>query len=910
MTSHRGQVQRATLFDFAVKAERSGEDNKFCQKSVLANEQSVKQFFVSRLLEDLGYEDEEIKPEESLSQINVPHGRSRGLPYRPDYALVAGERPRWVIDAKATDENVDDWAYQGAGYAFALNQDYTGEDPCRYYVITNGLTLKVWQWDEAEPILALAFGDFQDDNPAYRRLHSLLRADVVRKGWDTDRPAAKPSTVTLQKPSVEEAKKIFKNCHNLIRRAEKIYPQSAFFRFVKVMFVKLYNDKQLHEDPQTCRMIESGEAIPTESVTFSTRWIDEMNRQGVDNPIDDVKFKRLITLLADAVAKGQKKPIFDPSERIDLHPGTVRQVVARLERYDMFGIDEDLNGRLFETFLNATMRGRDLGQFFTPRSITKLMTKMADPRANRMRTDQVIDACCGSGGFLIEALTDMRNEIRNNASLTPEERECYNDRVANDALFGIDAGNDPPLARIARINMYLHGDGGSRIYAADSLDKTFATDIGNTPRTETDELKAIVGDGEGFDIALTNPPFSMDYSRNLPNEQAILDQYDLTTYGITGTSKRRSSLSSRVMFIERYADLLKPGGKMLTVIDDATLSTKNYTFARNFIRDRFIVRAVISLPGDAFQRVGARAKTSILYLVKRGSGEVGQPDIFMAESSYIGLDDVPPKTPRSRADEARRLAEQESVHILSEFKKFMDGQKGPWLVPGTSIADRLDVKFCLPRPDAEDVSANWKAKGYEVTYLGDIAEGVFEDTLRPKDNPHEEFTFLRVRYDGVAEEGEKRLGREVTYSEVQRAKAGDIVVSNIAMVMGATCVLPAELEHTLVSSEYTIMRITDDAFRPWFLWSFLRSPEVKARLLSKSTGISRHRVSWNDLRILPVPVLPTYIQNDLHEKYLKWASSVREAERLRRETDADLYKELGLENDWAIQRLRAAKPPK
>lgn len=41
--------------------------------------------------------------------------------------------------------------------------------------------------------------------------------------------------------------------------------------------------------------------------------------------------------------------------------------------------------------------------------------------------------------------------------------------MANHCIYGIDAGRDPAIARIARINMYLHGDGGSRVYMADSL---------------------------------------------------------------------------------------------------------------------------------------------------------------------------------------------------------------------------------------------------------------------------------------------------------------------------------------------------------------------------------------------------------------------------------------------------------
>lgn len=883
--------------------------NKFCEKADLSNEESVKQFFVIRLLRELGYEDKEILTDKSLKEIDIARGRIRES-YRPDYAVSIDQKARWLIDAKATQEKVDDWRYQAAGYALSLNQSFTGEDPCKYIAITNGLAMKVWQWNEIDPILNLEFADFQDDSSLYRHLYGLLNADSVRKGWEQVPPVPKPVEFRLTKPSVEEAKKIFKSCHDLIWKSEKMNPQRAFFEFVKIMFVKLWKDKLLHEDEEVSVLLENNWAIPQDKVTFSTRWIDILSQQGVENPFEQVHFRKLTEILSEEVAQGTKKPIFDQGERIALHPGTVRQVVSRLERYDMFGIDEDLNGRLFETFLSATMRGQALGQYFTPRSVTKLMTKLAEPRANRTQIDRIIDACCGSGGFLIEALTDMRNEIRMNTSLSPQEAMQLNERVANDALFGIDAGQDPPLARIARINMYLHGDGGSRIYATDSLDKTLETTIGGNPVSETEELRGLINRHTGFDIALTNPPFSMDYSRSLPNEERILDQYDLSEYGYEQTSQGRETLSSRVMFMERYCDLLKPGGRLLTVIDDSTLGTKRYDFARQFIRERFIVRAIISLPGDAFQRVGARAKTSILYLVKRAPGETTQPDIFMAESSYIGLDDVPPKTPRSKADEARRLAEQESSEILENFQQFLLGERGPWLVPSARIDDRLDVKNCLPRSDSENVANEWVASGYEVVSLGEIVEEIRTSTLSPRDFPDEEFTFLRVRYDGMAEEGETRLGREITYREVQRATDGDIVVSNIAMAHGASCVFPSDLSHTLLSSEFTIMRITDTRFSPWYLWAFLRSPEVRARILSEATGISRHRVSWEFLKNIPIPLLSPEMQNLITTRYSAAESAVREAERLRSAADAELYGNLNLENEWALRRLRAAKPPK
>jgi type I restriction enzyme M protein len=53
------------------------------------------------------------------------------------------------------------------------------------------------------------------------------------------------------------------------------------------------------------------------------------------------------------------------------------------------------------------MRGEALGQFFTPRSVVKFMVKLAKLRATREKMDLVLDGCCGTAGFLIEAMADM-----------------------------------------------------------------------------------------------------------------------------------------------------------------------------------------------------------------------------------------------------------------------------------------------------------------------------------------------------------------------------------------------------------------------------------------------------------------------------------------------------------------------
>jgi type I restriction enzyme M protein len=904
-------VPRRTLFDYVNQAERNLDENKYCSKAVLRDEASVEEFFVSRLLKDLGYEDSEIKPKTSLQEIAVSRGRKKEN-FRPDYALVTRDKPRWVVDAKSTQESVDDWSYQTAGYAHGLNQQFSGDNPCPYHAVTNGFAFKVYRWDEAESVLSLEFENFVDDDPKFLALRSLLGATVARRGW---RQSTSPPSVKLTKPSMEEVKRLFKSCHDLIWKAEKMNPQPAFVEFTKIMFVKLLEDRKLHDDATLGPLIAADKPIPRDRLVFSSWWIEARESDGVENPVDRILFKKVAEILHDAVVRGKKKPIFSPDERIGLQTGTIKQVVRRLESYNMFSVDEDLNGRLFETFLSATMRGKALGQYFTPRSIVKLMTHLGAPVAARGRIERVIDACCGTGGFLIEVLTEMRNQVRSNQSLTPKEALVLQEKIANQSIFGMDAGSDPPLAKIARINMYLHGDGGSRIYAADGLDKLVRTGVGDDPQAklELEEIGELLRGSPTekampFDLALTNPPFSMGYSNDLPNEREILQQYALTTFGSQDTSKRRASLRSSIMFIERYAGLLGDSGRLVTVIDDAILNSRKNAYARDFIRDRFIIRAIVSIPSDAFQRVGARVKTSVLYLVKRAEREIGQPDVFMYECQYVGLDDVPMKTRTSKAAKARQNAERESDEVIRAFKLFLAGKKGPWLVSGDLLADRLDVKSCLPRTN--DVSDTWRANGLAVVPFSTIFDPITDGALNPGDSPELSFNLLRVRYDGIAEEGEAALGSELTYHEVWRAQANDLVASNIALALGSLCVMPPDLVHCLASSEFTIMRLKDKRFDPWFMWGFLRSSEVRARLLSQSTGLARHRVGWEILKDIPVPFVDEETQKRLGKRLKESVESVRLAEKTRVATVNEMSGLLDLDNEWAVHRLRAAKPPK
>jgi len=336
------------------------------------------------------------------------------------------------------------------------------------------------------------------------------------------------------------------------------------------------------------------------------------------------------------------------------------------------------------------------------------------------------------------------------------------------------------------------------------------------------------------------------------------------------------------------------------------LAGDEFAHVRDFLREEFIIRAVISLPGDAFQRSGARAKTTVLYLEKRKAGETGQPDAFVFECRYVGLDDVVLRTRPSVAERARKMAVQEIDDVISAFGDYQSGKSGPWLVKGEKLANRLDAKSLRPWTAAE-LETKWTAAGASSDVLGNLVESVWEPV---KLVPNETYTFLRVTYEGYAERGEFSLGKEVGYSGVSTAKAGDIVVSNINAVNRAICVLPDDAEDLLVSKEFTILRPKKgkrvDAN---YLWAVLRSAAVVAEWLSHATGVGRHRVGWDLLQSQRIPLLDGAKQRAIGDYYRKAAEHEQRIERLKAEAKAALAP-LELEGATAVDRLARAKPPK
>lgn len=887
--------------------------NLFCRRDDLINEADVEQIFARRLIEHIGYEDRQIRPKDALTELALGEMRGTEALYRPDFAVKMRDRVRWILEAKSPNENLDRHIKQPREYCRLINGQYRTENPVHYFVLSNGLKTRLYQWDVNDPILELGFEEIDDSNEKFGRFVSALSPDRFSiLGADDSIPHG--DIHKLEKRSLEDVNAAFAWCHQEIYKKDNINQAAAFTEFVKVVFLKLLSDRKIR-DQYPNLIVEESIEVPAERVDFSTKWIASQERH-TPNPLDTIQFHNFIQNMEREIATGKRRRVFNANEKINLTPETIRSVIKKIENIYLFGIDADLNGRLFETFLNATMRGRDLGQYFTPRSIAKLGAKLAKIKVHAplpdgsWHTDVVLDGCCGTGGFLIEALAVMWDAIEKNHSLTEDQKDARRARIANEYIYGVDIGREPPLARIARLNMYLHGDGGSNIFQTDILDKTIQ-------RGATDSVE-IIGEKEklrdlfleqGFaDVVLTNPPFAKQYERKTEREAMILNDYEIATNEGGG---KRPSLKSNLMFIERYHDLLKVGGRLVTVIDDGILSGRNYKWFRDFIREKFIVKAVISLPGDAFQRSKARVKTSLIILEKRNPKvKQGQSSVFMYGCQYVGIDD-PSRQRTLPIDKVNRVeASKEIQRVVAKYTDFLAGNGNPkYIVPTDKVADRLDVKSCSMRVGRK-VEA-WAQSGIGVDALSDlVALKQFGEGDRIATSDCDDFaTYLRVRYDGFAEAGDEIIASDTRYPHLFRVREGDIVISNIAASYGSVAVVPKELDGCVVTTEYTALRAKENV-RPHVIWMLLRSPEIRADMLLLATGANRTRINWETVKNLNVP-RPALENAEAVAQILKEAERAeRRALNLRERAKKMLESPLELDNEESRAILKAFKPPR
>lgn len=524
------------------------------------------------------------------------------------------------------------------------------------------------------------------------------------------------------------------------------------------------------------------------------------------------------------------------------------------------------------------------------------------------------------------SLSDMNKGSKAFDTFSMKEKQEIKKNIAENCIWGIDAARDPALARIARMNMFLHGDGGSKIFQLDSLDKniTVEEDADSLElRSEKKEFRdAISGRNGYFDLALTNPPFAAEYKCSEPSDLALLKDYSIAHRPDgNGISSLRGTVRSSVLFIERYYDILKPGGSLITVLDDGILGGEDTSYVRDWIRSHFIVKAVISLPGDAFQRSQARVKTSLLFLQKKIDAAQEQPRIYMRYCSYVGLDS--PNRERVLPSDAitAQKAKEEITDIVDGYKAFLDGDSEIarlYSVDPKRIENRMDVKATL-LVAGRNVE-KWNERGFKVRAAKDIAEPIWASGAACEDragdlfctrgdNKRKKVTFAVVKYDGTIAAGDESYAEDVSYESLFKLKKDDVVLSNINAVNGAVAVVDSKTAGLYVSSEYTVIQ-PKDPLTVYTLWSLIRSDTARSDLILLSTGIGRTRISWDVLSELKLPVPNLKAIQVIQERMEELAETRKKEAALLEEVSQLVNIDICNSDERALSVLTAFKPPK
>lgn len=582
-------------------------------------EEEVRQKYICRLVDSYGYGLDQMAQELQVTNSQRGQGAARGdiVIWRNKEDKQNSKSALIVVECKAESVTIHQEDYfQGYNYAAWAGADF--------FVTTNLKETRIFRVVKGEiPKRLEEIADIPDATKAasQKEIEKLLKQT---KAFTRD----------------EFSKLLFK-CHNIIRNNDKLSPEAAFDEISKILFIKIRYE----------RSNDDGQIFSAERFNILKKNREEYNKE---MKIKDAKpfYQHLFDLTKQEFASDH---LFEPNDIIKIRENSFEQIVKELQIYNLSTTSDDVKGIAFEKFLGKTFRG-ELGQFFTPRTIVDFMVKVLDPQEG----ENICDPCCGSGGFLINAFEYVREQIEKDIEKQKEviKKQFYTDKydkmseskkavvdatvsdvfqqlnheldinnasgrlrsLSFDCIYGTDA--NPRMARTAKMNMIMHGDGHGGVHHHDGL-------------------LNVNGIFENrFDVILTNPPFGSHIDKDLKITEAdkFTDEVKIKEYVERYGEEYLKALKqvndhindsllslfetgkmsglTEVLFIERCLNLLKPGGRMGIVLPEGVLNTTSLQKIRDFVESRAKILLVVSIPQDVFIASGATVKPSLLFFRK------------------------------------------------------------------------------------------------------------------------------------------------------------------------------------------------------------------------------------------------------------------------------------------------------
>lgn len=296
--------------------------------------------------------------------------------------------------------------------------------------------------------------------------------------------------------------------------------------------------------------------------------------------------------------------------------------------------DDDM-GRAYEYLIKrfADKANKKAGEFYTPRSIIRLMVNILDPKPG----ETVYDPACGTGGMLLETLLHVKEHGGDPRLLKLKGQE-----------------KNLTTEAIARMNLYLHGMEDFDIRRGDTLrDPKFLNQ---------DQL-------EKFDCVIANPPFSL---KEWGYDKWSADPYNRHVFGL---SPKTNGDFAWVMHM--YTSMKEETGRMAVVLPHGVLFRSGAEAKiRKKLLDIGAIETIIGLAGNLFYGTGIPASILILHKTVRKQA----PVLFINAEEIFTKERAQNTMTESQADEIygihsnqhEKAHEQEGVSRWVEYSELKE----------------------------------------------------------------------------------------------------------------------------------------------------------------------------------------------------------------------------------------------
>ncbi|MEA3235724.1 N-6 DNA methylase [Pseudomonas mosselii] len=291
----------------------------------------------------------------------------------------------------------------------------------------------------------------------------------------------------------------------------------------------------------------------------------------------------------------------DDHDEIKLTDTTLYRAVAELSQFRILGDDMDVLSKAFQVFRASALKSGE-GQFLTPQRVIRPCVMALEITSD----DTVIDPACGTGGFLHEALRQVKeNEF-------PEEAEAYRIvKYANDNLYGVDM--DSIGVKLTKALMIAFRDGSTHVLQGDSV--RVNSWPANFPHLQTELGSKHQADGVArkFTVVLTNPPFGESLKVSAADARA--GKYTISKAAALGKKSEYVELEIGLIFLEHAYRLLQVGGRVGIILPETYFFSFSYRWLPDWLDGRMKLRGMVNIPMEAFEEF-CRAKTNFYIFEK------------------------------------------------------------------------------------------------------------------------------------------------------------------------------------------------------------------------------------------------------------------------------------------------------